>query len=150
ADAGRHLGGELIPMDASPGFEKAVAFTMRVPVGLICAITPFNSPLNLVAHKVGPALAAGNAVILKPSELTPTPAAFLGQALLDAGLPPGWLQIVNGDGPVVGQQLLEHPAFDMYSFTGSRSVGERIRRTVGLRKVALELGNNSATIVHSD
>lgn len=150
AEYGRALVGEMVPMDASPGFENATAMTMRVPIGLVCAITPFNSPLNLVAHKVGPALAAGNAVIVKPSELTPTPAAILAKALLQAGLPVDLLHVLNGRGDTVGQYLLEHAAFDMYSFTGSAKVGLHIKRTVGLRKVALELGNNSATIVASD
>lgn len=150
AEYGRAIVGEMVPMDASPGFESATAMTFRVPIGLVCAITPFNSPLNLVAHKVGPAIGAGNAVVVKPSELTPTPAAILAEALLRAGLPERLLHILNGTGEDVGQYLLEHPAFDMYSFTGSAKVGLHIRTTVGMRKVALELGNNSATIVDAD
>lgn len=142
--------GRSVPMDLTPGFDDVIAFTYRVPVGVICAITPFNSPLNLVAHKIGPALAGGNAVVLKPSEVAPTPAMILTEALLEAGLPRGMLALVNGTGASVGEALLAHQGFDMYSFTGSRHVGEHIRSVVGLRRTRLELGNNSATIVEPD
>lgn len=142
--------GEVVPISSAPGVTGRLAFTVRRPVGVVVAITPFNSPLNTVAHKVGPALAAGNAVVLKPAELTPLTAGTLAGALVDAGLPPGWLNVVHGAGETVGQQLLEHPEPDFYTFTGSTEVGRTIQRSVGLRRTQLELGSLSCTIVCQD
>jgi acyl-CoA reductase-like NAD-dependent aldehyde dehydrogenase len=117
---------------------------------VVCAITPFNGPVNQLSHKVPTAIAAGATVVLKPAEITPLSGMALAQILLDAGLPPGHLNMVQGQGETVGQQLLEDPRFAVYTFTGSTPVGLHIRRTVGLRKTLLELGNNSANIVHAD
>ncbi|HEY8530903.1 MAG TPA: aldehyde dehydrogenase family protein, partial [Limnochorda sp.] len=146
----KRIHGEGVPVEAAPGSENRLAFTIRVPVGVVCAISPFNFPLNLAAHKIGPALAAGNAVVHKPAGATPVTAAKLCQLLIDAGLPPGYLNLVFGPGSQVGEWLLENPEIDMYTFTGSPAVGERIKTRSGLRRVTLELGNNSAVIVHRD
>jgi len=150
AEEARRLTGEMVPLEGAPGITGRLGFTVRHPVGVVCAITPFNSPLNTVAHKVGPALAAGNAVLLKPSLATPRTAVHLVEALLDAGLPGDLIALIHGDGPDVGQRLLEHPDIDFYAFTGSTAVGEHIARTIGLRRRQLELGSISTTIVCAD
>lgn len=142
--------GRVVPIDSAPGITERLGFTIRVPVGVVCAITPFNSPLNTVAHKVGPALAAGNAVLLKPASQTPATAAALVGILLDAGLPPGWIQLLHGPGSTVGEALLTDLRIDFYTFTGSTSTGEHIARTVGLRRTQLELGAISPTVVLDD
>src|SRR5258708_9706487 len=142
--------GEMVPLEATPGSENRLAFTIRVPVGVVCAITPFNFPLNLVAHKVAPALAAGNAVILKPASFTPVVSAKLCSILTEAGLPPGWLNLVVGPGDGVGKALLNDTRISFYTFTGSMPVGEALKRSIGLRRCTLELGSNSAVIVHED
>lgn len=144
------LGGEVVPLDASPGFEQRLALTIRVPVGIVLAITPFNAPLNTVCHKIGPALAAGNAVILKPAELTPLTAALLAQILDEAGLPEGRLQVLYGSGSEVGLRLLRDPRIGFTTFTGSTEVGAIVKRETGLRPVSLELGSVSATIICAD
>ncbi|BAS27924.1 aldehyde dehydrogenase family protein [Limnochorda pilosa] len=146
----KRIHGEGVPVEAAPGAENRLAFTIRAPVGVVCAISPFNFPLNLAAHKIAPALAAGNAVVHKPAGTTPLTAAKLCQVLVDAGLPPGYLNLVFGPGARVGDWLLEDPEIDMYTFTGSPAIGERIKAKSGLRRVTLELGNNSAVIVHKD
>jgi acyl-CoA reductase-like NAD-dependent aldehyde dehydrogenase len=150
AEESKRIHGEGIPVEAAPGSENRIAFTIRVPVGVIAAITPFNVPLNLVCHKVGPAIAAGNAVVLKPSELTPLVSFKLAELFAEAGLPAGRLNIVTGVGREIGSWLVENPKVRMFSFTGSVPVGEWLRQRAGLRKVSLELGNNSANIVHRD
>ncbi len=150
AEEAKRIHGEVVPVEASKGSENRIAFTMRVPVGPVCAISPFNFPLNLVAHKVAPAVAAGNTVVLKPSSLTPFSAIHLGEAMMDAGLPPGHLNIIFGHGDTVGEWLLADKRFAFYTFTGSQSVGTHIRNTIGLRRSTLELGSNSATIIHND
>lgn len=149
AEEAKRLHGEtfLLPV---PGLERKTCYTMRVPVGVVAAITPYNFPLNLVAHKVAPALGAGNAVILKPAAQTPVVSFLLADILRDAGLPEGYLHVLGGEGPTVGEWLLEDERIDLYSFTGSVPVGRRIKERTGLRRIALELGSNSATIVHSD
>lgn len=149
AEEAKRIGGEVVPFDATPGSEHRVGFTLPVPVGPVCAITPFNAPLNQINHKLPTALAAGCAVVLKPAEVTPLSAIKLVEVLHEAGLPPGWANLVLGD-ERVGQQLLEDERFAAYSFTGSVAVGRHIRRTVGLRKTLLELGNNSPNVVHHD
>jgi acyl-CoA reductase-like NAD-dependent aldehyde dehydrogenase len=116
----------------------------------VSAITPFNFPLNLVAHKLGPALAAGNTVVLKPAEETPLTAVRLAACFRDAGLPEGVLELVHGDGPTTGEALVKHPSPAKVSFTGSPPVGARILQMAGLKRVTLELGNNSGTIVEPD
>jgi acyl-CoA reductase-like NAD-dependent aldehyde dehydrogenase len=150
AEEAKRIHGEMVPLEATPGSENRLAFTMRVPVGVVCAITPFNFPLNLVAHKVAPALAAGNAVILKPASYTPIVSAKLCAILTEAGLPPGWLNFIVGPGDSVGKALLNDTRIGFYTFTGSMPVGEALKRTIGLRRCTLELGSNSAVIVHED
>ncbi|MBN9654980.1 aldehyde dehydrogenase family protein [Halobacillus sp. GSS1] len=150
AEEAKRIHGEEIPVEAAPGSENRKAFTRRYPVGVVAAITPFNVPLNLVCHKVGPALAAGNSVVLKPAEQTPLTALLLTKLFEEAGLPKGRLNVLTGEGHEVGPLLTSNPDVNMFTFTGSPQVGERIRQEAGLRDVALELGNNSATIVHKD
>jgi succinate-semialdehyde dehydrogenase/glutarate-semialdehyde dehydrogenase len=146
----KRITGEVVPMGSVPAGSDRIGFTVRHPLGVVCAITPFNSPLNTVSHKVGPAIAAGNAVVLKPSALTPLCAMLLVELLLDAGVPPELIALVNGNGTSVGNLLLENPVPAFYAFTGSTRVGEHIRRTIGLRRAQLELGSLSSTIVCDD
>ncbi|MCL6564377.1 MAG: aldehyde dehydrogenase family protein [Firmicutes bacterium] len=150
AIAAKTLAGEEVPVAANPGSESRLAFTVRKPYGVVLAITPFNFPLNLALHKVGPALAGGNAVILKPAPATPLTALRIAELFAEAGLPPGWLQVLTSSGAQLGQRLVADPGVDLISFTGSAQVGQQIRQQAGLRPVLLELGNNSANIVHSD
>jgi len=150
AEEAKRIHGETIPLDASPSGEGRVGFYMRTPIGVIAAISPFNFPLNLVAHKVGPALAAGNTMVLKPAEETPLTAVALGEILMEAGLPPGVFNLVHGDGPSVGEALVTDPRPLKITFTGSPPVGARILKIAGLKRVTLELGNNSGTIVEPD
>src|SRR5881394_2372450 len=146
----RKLSGGTVPMEASaPGAGK-LGVMMRVPYGVVGAISPFNFPLNLVAHKLGPAIAAGNAVVLKPAGQTPISALKLGAILLDAGLPEGWLSVVPGPGSEVGNAIVEHDLTAALSFTGSAKVGWGIRSRVPHKKVNLELGSNAPLIVHAD
>ncbi|WP_461832363.1 aldehyde dehydrogenase family protein, partial [Aquifex sp.] len=149
AEEAKRINGETFPLDAHPNGKGKVGFYIRVPVGIVSAITPFNFPLNLSMHKVGPALAAGNAVILKPSERTPLTPLMLGEILLEAGLPPKALSIIPGYGDV-GRAMTTHPDVRVVSFTGSRKVGDIIARQVGIKKLVLELGSNSAIILHRD
>ena len=149
AEEAKRIGGEVIPIDAHPNGKGKVGFYMREPVGIVSAITPFNFPLNLSMHKVAPALACGNAVILKPSERTPLTPLMLGEVLLEAGLPPKALSILPGYGDV-GKAMTTHPDVRVVSFTGSRKVGEIITRQAGIKKVVLELGSNSAIVLHKD
>lgn len=144
------LTGEMVPMEGAPGVRNRLGFTIRRPVGVVCAITPFNSPLNTVCHKVGPALAAGNAVVLKPASYTPLTAVALVEILLDAGLPPTHIALLHGSGGDVGTPLLSDPRISFYTFTGSTEVGRLIQRTVGLRRTQLELGSLSSTVICDD
>lgn len=150
AEAGLRLLGDLVPFAASPGAHRRLGFTQRFPVGVVCAITPFNSPLNTVLHKVGPAYAGGNAVILKPSALTPLTAAALAEILLEAGMPPEFLALLHGDGDTVGSALLAEEEIDFYTFTGSTRVGRIILSAAGLRRTQMELGSIASTIVCAD
>lgn len=150
AEEAKRIQGEGIPVEAAPGSENRIAFTVRVPVGVVAAITPFNVPINLVCHKIGPAIAAGNSVVLKPAEVTSICALLLAEIMEEAGLPKGRLQVLTGSGAKIGDWLLDNKDINMFTFTGSPRVGEILRTKAGLRKVALELGNNSATIVHKD
>ena len=150
AEEAKRLVGEMVPMEAAQGVKDRIGFTLRAPRGVVCAITPFNSPLNTVAHKIAPALAGGNSVVLKPSEYTPLTAVALCQALLDAGLPAGLLALVHGDGSVIGPQLLADQRIAFYAFTGSTRVGREIQRAAGLRATQLELGSIASTIVCHD
>lgn len=149
-EAARQLTGEMVPLEAAPGVSGRLGFTMRFPIGVVAAITPFNSPLNTVAHKVGPALAAGNGVVLKPANATPLTANALGQILLDAGVPAGLLAIVHGSGATVGEALLSDERIGFYTFTGSTEVGLTVQRAAGLRPTQLELGSIATTIVCDD
>ncbi len=142
--------GELVPMDASPVSAGRFGFYLRTPIGIIGAISPFNFPLNLVAHKVAPAIAAGNAVILKPATKTPLVAIKLAELMVEAGLPAGALNLVIGSGATVGNQLVEDERLAMITFTGSPPVGKEIKARCGMKRVTLELGSNSPTIVEAD
>lgn len=146
----RRIVGETISFDQMPGSERRMGYFNRVPIGIVGAITPFNDPLNLVAHKVGPAVAAGNAIIVKPHEETPLSALMLAQAIHDAGLPAGVLQVITGYGDEVGELLVTDPRVRMLSFTGGRSTGEKILRNTGMKKISMELGSNSPVIVMPD
>jgi acyl-CoA reductase-like NAD-dependent aldehyde dehydrogenase len=146
----RKLSGGTVPMEASASGAGKLGVMMRVPYGVVGAISPFNFPLNLVAHKLGPAFAAGNAVVLKPAGQTPISALKLAAALLDAGLPQGWLSVVPGPGSEVGNAIVEHDLTGALSFTGSAKVGWGIRSRVPHKKVNLELGSNAPLIVHAD
>lgn len=150
ADAARSLRGEVIPMEASPTGKGRWAITVREPLGVVGAITPFNFPLNLAMHKVGPALAAGNSVIHKPSENTPLSALRFAPLVQQAGAPDGAYNVVTGPGETTGDWLVSDARVDMITFTGSIPVGEAIRAKSGLRRVSLELGNNSSLIVEPD
>lgn len=149
AEEAKRITGQGIPL-GQPDNDHKLAFTIRVPVGVIGAITPFNFPFNLVVHKLGPAIAAGNTVVLKPAEKTPIIACKLVEILTEAGLPKGYVNLVNGLGHTTGQYLLEDERIAMYTFTGSPIVGKKIKNSTGIRKVTLELGNNSPNIVHKD
>jgi acyl-CoA reductase-like NAD-dependent aldehyde dehydrogenase len=150
AEEAKRVHGETIPMDASVAGEGRMGFYLRCPVGVVSAITPFNFPLNLVAHKVGPALAAGCTLVLKPATTTPLTAIRLGEILEESGLPPGVFNVVVGPGGTVGEWMTTDPRVAKISFTGSPPVGEAIIRKAGLKKVTMELGNNSGTIIEPD
>jgi acyl-CoA reductase-like NAD-dependent aldehyde dehydrogenase len=150
AEEAKRIQGEMVPVESSPGAENRMAFTLRTPVGVVCAITPFNVPLNLVAHKVAPAIAAGNTVVLKPASVTPIIALKLAELFEQAGLPSGFLNVVVGSGSTVGEWLAKDDRVALYTFTGSPGVGRKLKQDTGLRKVLLELGSNSAVIVHED
>ncbi|NHM29322.1 aldehyde dehydrogenase family protein [Neobacillus terrae] len=147
ANEARRIHGETVPMDAAPGGEGRLAFTVREPLGVIGAITPFNFPMNLVAHKVGPAVAAGNTVVLKPASQTPLSAYKIAEYFHEAGLPSGALNVVSGSGSKVGDVLMKDNRIKMITFTGSPEVGKYIRENSGLKRVTLELGSNSGVIV---
>ncbi|NYT57543.1 aldehyde dehydrogenase family protein [Alcaligenaceae bacterium] len=149
AEEARNLTGEMIPVEGAPNQAGRIGFTLRVPLGVVCAITPFNAPLNTVAHKVAPALAAGNAVLLKPSAHAPTPSVIMAECLLEAGLPPGLLCVVHGDAEVA-QWLLDSPAVHFYAFTGSTQIGRHIQQCAGLRRTQMELGSIAFTILAQD
>lgn len=144
------LAGEEVPMDASAHGAGRMAMVIREPLGVIGAITPFNFPLNLSLHKIGPALAVGNAVVHKPASATPISALHLARLFAEAGLPEGALNVVPGPGPLLGEALARHRDVAMITFTGSPEVGIRLRDIAGLKRVTLELGSNSAVIVESD
>ncbi len=150
AEEAKRLHGETIPLDAVPAGEGYFGFWTRRPVGVIAAISPFNFPLNLVAHKVAPALAAGNTLVLKPASTTPLAALKLCQILQEAGLPPGAINLVVGSGGTVGEWLITDPRVDKITFTGSPEIGRHILSVAGIKKVTLELGNASPVIVAPD
>ena len=150
AEEAKRLGGEVIPLDGAPGVSGKFGFTVRVPCGVIVGISPFNFPLHLVCHKVGPALAAGNAIILKPATDTPLSALKLVEIFLEAGTPPEALQCLTGSGGVIGDALCADARVRKITFTGSRDIGEHICRTAGLKRVTMELGSNAPLIVMPD
>jgi acyl-CoA reductase-like NAD-dependent aldehyde dehydrogenase len=146
----RTLTGETVPMDASPAGEGKLAFTIRLPIGVIGAISPFNFPLNLVAHKIAPALAAGCPVVLKPASTTPLSALFLAELEEEAGLPPGWLNVVSGSSAEIGDELVADERVKLITFTGSGDVGWGIASRAARKRVKLELGNATPAIVCAD
>ncbi|WP_458118658.1 aldehyde dehydrogenase family protein [Paenibacillus sp. Z6-24] len=150
AEEAKRIHGETIPLDAAATGEGRTAYTVKEPVGVVGAITPFNFPMNLVAHKVGPAIAAGNTVVLKPAEQTPLSSLLLAELLEKAGLPAGALNVVTGDGKTVGDLIVTDERVKAVSFTGSPAVGISIRARAGLKKVTLELGSNSGLIIDED
>src|SRR5262249_6770816 len=150
AEEAKRLTGEMVPIEAAPGHAHRMAFTIRVPRGVVCAITSFNSPLNIVAHKVAPALASGNTVVLKPAAATPLSAARFFELLVEAGCPPGHVNLIHGPGPELGPWLVEDDDIGFFTFTGGTGAGLWLRERVGLRPVALELGSISPTIVCED
>lgn len=147
AEAAKGLHGETVPMDAAPGGQGRLGFTKRIPLGVVSAITPFNFPFNLVAHKLGPAFAVGNTVVLKPATQTPLSALAMADVFREAGLPDGVLQIVTGSGKDLSDVLVTHPHVKKVTFTGSSAVGLKLKEKIGLRKMTLELGSNAALIV---
>jgi acyl-CoA reductase-like NAD-dependent aldehyde dehydrogenase len=146
----RRLAGEIVPMDASPAGVGKLAYTMRVPIGVVGAITPFNFPFNLVAHKVAPALAAGCAVVLKPAGQTPLSALLLAELETEAGLPAGWLNVLVGPSAEIGDVLVGDDRVRLITFTGSAEVGWKIRERAARKKVNLELGNATPVIIEGD
>lgn len=150
AEEAKRLHGETVPLDADPTGSKKLGFTLRVPCGVVAAIAPFNFPLNLVAHKVGPALAAGNSVVIKPASDTPLSALRLTEILLEAGLPPEGIQCLTGSGGEIGDALVADWRVRKVTFTGSREVGDRICHMAGIKKVTMELGSNSPLIIMPD
>jgi acyl-CoA reductase-like NAD-dependent aldehyde dehydrogenase len=150
AEEAKRLHGETIPLDAVAAGVGYFGFYVRRPVGVIAAISPFNFPLNLVAHKVAPALASGNTLVLKPASTTPLTAVKLCEILEEAGLPAGVINLVIGPGSTVGEWLVTDPRVDKITFTGSPAVGRHITSVAGIKKVTLELGNNSPVIVAPD
>ena len=150
AEEAKRLHGETIPLDAVPAGEGYFGFWTRRPVGVIAAISPFNFPLNLVAHKVAPALASGNTLVLKPATTTPLTAVKLCQILVDAGLPAGAINLIVGSGGTVGEWLITDPRVDKITFTGSPEIGRHILSVAGIKKVTLELGNTSPVVVAPD
>jgi acyl-CoA reductase-like NAD-dependent aldehyde dehydrogenase len=150
AEEAKRIHGETVPLDGDPAGGKKLGFTLRVPCGVVAAISPFNFPLNLVCHKVGPALAAGNSVIVKPASDTPLSALKLTEILLESGLPPEGIQCVTGPGGEIGDALVADRRVRKVTFTGSREIGDRICRTAGIKKVTMELGSNSPLIIMPD
>ena len=150
AEEAKRLYGEVIPVDGGPGVAGKFGFTVRVPCGVVACISPFNFPLHLVCHKVGPALAAGNAAVLKPASDTPLVALKLVELLLEAGVPAEAVQCITGRGSIVGDVLVSDPRIRKISFTGSRDIGERICQQAGLKKVTMELGSNAPVVILPD
>ncbi|MBP0725876.1 aldehyde dehydrogenase family protein [Bacillus sp. RG28] len=147
SEEAKRIYGETLPLDAVPGGEGRVTYTVREPIGVIGAITPFNFPFNLVAHKVGPAIASGNTIVLKPASQTPLSALALAELIDQTDLPKGAFNIVTGKGSIVGDALVNHPDVKAITFTGSPEVGIALKNKAGLKRVTLELGSNSALII---
>jgi acyl-CoA reductase-like NAD-dependent aldehyde dehydrogenase len=149
AEEAKRIPGDVIPLDWTPGTDSHLGILRRFPIGPVLGITPFNFPLNLVAHKVAPALAAGNPILIKPAPQTPLTALLLGELALDAGLPPGGLNVLPCDN-MVAEHLVVDPRFKLLSFTGSAAVGWMLKEKCGKKKVVLELGGNAGVIVEPD
>ena len=150
AEEARRLTGETISFDQALGSENRFGYYRRIPLGVIAAITPFNDPLNLVAHKIGPAIAAGNSVILLPHHETPLVAKMLIELFKNTSLPEGVLNLVTGYGSEIGDSIISDPRINMVSFTGGKKVGDRILKFSGLKKISMELGSNCPTVVMND
>ncbi len=150
AEEAKRISGEMIPMEGNPDQGNRIGFTIRTPVGVVCAITPFNAPFNALLHKIAPAIAAGNAVILKPSGFTPLTASLICDVLLEAGWPSQLLALVHGEGAEAGEWLLEEQGIDFYTFTGSTRVGRIIQQKAGRRRTQLELGSIACTVICAD
>ena len=150
AEEAKRITGDILDVDAAANMPRRMALTLREPVGVVVAITPFNYPLNLVAHKIGPAIAANNPVVLKPASSTPLTALRLAEICLEAGLPPEMLQVITGPGGELGDALITHPACRKVTFTGSVPVGKAICAKIGLKAVCMELGGNDPLIVLAD
>jgi acyl-CoA reductase-like NAD-dependent aldehyde dehydrogenase len=149
AEEARRLTGEMIPLEGAPQQAGRLGFTIPVPLGVVCAITPFNAPANTVAHKIAPAIAAGNAVIVKPSSSTPQTANRLAEVLIEAGLPTAMISVLHG-GAKVANWLIDEPAIRFFAFTGSTEVGREIQQRAGLRRTQMELGSIAFTVVCAD
>jgi glyceraldehyde-3-phosphate dehydrogenase (NADP+) len=149
AEEAKRIGGEVVPLDWTPGTDSHFGILRRFPIGPILGITPFNFPLNLVAHKVAPALAAGNPILIKPAPQAPMTALLLGEVALDAGIPPGGLNVLPCENQVA-ERLVTDPRFKLLSFTGSAAVGWRLKEKCGKKKVVLELGGNAGVIIEPD
>lgn len=150
AEEAKRLSSEVVPLDGAPGVQGKFGFTVRVPCGIVVGISPFNFPLHLVCHKVGPAIAGGNAIILKPATDTPLSALKLVELFLEAGTPPEAIQCITGSGGEIGDPLCADGRVRKITFTGSRDIGERICHTAGIKRVTMELGSNSPLIVMPD
>jgi glyceraldehyde-3-phosphate dehydrogenase (NADP+) len=150
AEEARKPTGEALHFDQRPGSERRMGYWFREPIGVVAAITPFNDPLNLVAHKVGPAIAAGNAVVVKPHSSTPLSALLLAQAFLEAGVPEGVLQVITGSGADIGEPLAGDPRVSMVTFTGGPNAGAKVAKAASGKRVVLELGSNSPVVVLQD
>lgn len=150
AEEAKRIYGETLPLDAAPGADGRIAYTIRKSIGVIGAITPFNFPLNLVAHKVGPAIAAGNTIVLKPADQTPLSSYALVELFEEAGLPNGVFNIISGPGSIVGEAIVKSDDVASITFTGSPKVGIGIKEKAGLKRVTLELGSNAAVIIDED
>jgi glyceraldehyde-3-phosphate dehydrogenase (NADP+) len=150
SEEAKRLHGETIPFDAEPRGQDRTGYWYRVPAGVVAAITPFNDPLNLVAHKLGPAIAAGNTVVLKPASLTPLSALKLVETLQEAGLSEDCIQVITGDGETLGPAIVSDPHVRVVTFTGGIEAGKKIVKLAGLKKIAMELGSNCPVIVMDD
>ncbi len=150
AEEAKRINGEVLPVDAVAGMEKGIAMVLREPIGIVCAITPFNFPLNLVAHKVAPALAANNPVIVKPSESTPLTALTMQEMLLQAGAPAEIMQVLVGDPVEISNVLVSDERVKKVSFTGSVDVGKSLCRMAGMKSLCMELGGNDPMIILKD
>lgn len=150
AEESKRILGETIPFDSFPGGENRVGYYYRFPIGIVLAITPFNDPLNLVAHKLGPAIAAGNSVILKPASVTPLSAIKLAMAFFESGLPSECLQVITGNGNEIGPMLVKDKRIRMVSFTGGVEAGKEVAAMAGIKKIGMELGSNSPVIIWKD